>query len=697
MSASTNELLKLLLLARADDTVDLLLGEDAELAARLHMQHVHDTEALEHLIASERWDVVLARATLNGTNLSGAISTVQNANPDVPVIAFEDTPTREQVVQALRAGACDLVGLEAGDHLRLVIERELANVNERRARRLLDVQHREFQRQTFALLKYLNDPIFIVRAGQVLHANPAAIRLCGCKELDDVRGQEFVELVAVRDRSRTQSFLRNLTGGNKVQRIEIAMMSREGLPFDVTVSFSRTFFGGSRSHLAMVRTSPGRADAQQAMYAMSRWDQLTGLHTQRHFLAGLADSVAAVRRHRGTGALLLIELENFRAMRQTVGIVASDLLVKDLASMVAREARDASAIGRFGNHTFAVLLQDTDLEQAVVQAEQLRAGVEQHTSEVAEQSLATTCSVAVVPLSRTTSDAESLMREAERLCQQAVERGGNRVMRPEPDTALDQGSTPQIAGLAEIVSERRLRVLWQPIVHLHGGQEESYEVSVAAHDGEGRLIASEELDAAAGDDVRAELDRWLLEQSIGTAHKSQVEGHEVHFFIRLSSAAVSDESTLVLLSRLLRTHAVDRHRLTFQIPEHAAARQVRSARAFVSAAKKLYCSTALDGFGTHVTSTHALEQLGVEYVKLGAAHLENLVRDARRQRALQLLRDKLRRMGRTTIASGVNDVGTLMLLWQCGIDYAQGNCIQEPGEIMGYDFDQSFEYVSTSV
>ena len=215
---------------------------------------------------------------------------------------------------------------------------------------------------------------------------------------------------------------------------------------------------------------------------------------------------------------------------------------------------------------------------------------------------------------------------------------------------------------------------------------------MAARAADGSLIGTGELYARADDEEElATLDRWLLEKAIVIAHAQESGGHDVHFFVRLSSAAVSNESTLLHLSRLLRAYGVHRHRLTFQIPEASAHRQVRQARAFVNAAKKLYCSTALDGYGDAITSLHALEQLGVEYVKLGPPHLDGLVRDAVRQQALVSLQSALRRMGCTTVATGVSDAQTLMVLWQCGVDYAQGDYVQPADEQMSYDFDDSFD------
>jgi diguanylate cyclase (GGDEF)-like protein len=693
MSDVPNDLLRLLLIAHPEDAIEQLVGGDLALASRLHAHRVEDSDALARALGDEHWDLMLARTHVNGTTLSHALDAVRSASPDLPVIAFEHTPTVDEVVEALRLGARDLVDVSVGDHLRLVIQRELANLRERRARRLLDVQHREFQRQTFTLINLVSDPILILRGGYVLHANPPAIKLCG-GSFETLRGRSFVELVVARDRERVQGFIERLTTGGKLQRIDTAIAAPGNLPLDVAVSFSRTSFGGQDGHLAILRGAQPPRNTQRAMYAVSRWDQLTGLHTQHHFLATLADAVAAARRYESRGALLLIELENFRAMRQSVGIVASDLLVKGLASLVAHEAGEVKAIGRFGNHTFAVLMEACDLDEAAARAERLRAAVSGHIAEVGEQSLATTCSVAVVPLITRSLDAESVMREAERLCRRAIEAGGDQVLLAEaPPQAAPPISTDRDAGVRRLAAEQRLRILWQPIVHLHGGQEASYEATVAARLGDGTLLDVDALRARALDEEElAILDRWLIEKAIVTAHAQQLNAQDVHLFLRLSGAAVSNESTLLHLSRLLRVYAVHRHRLTFQIPEASAHRHVRQARAFVNAARKLYCSTGLDGYGEAVASVAAVRQLGVEYVRLGCVPLHALARDPARCQALGDLQAALHRLGCTTIAPGVADAETLMVLCQCGVDYALGEYLQAPDEQMAYDFDNAFEY-----
>jgi diguanylate cyclase (GGDEF)-like protein len=657
----------------------------------LHLEHVQDTTTLVDKLASEHWDLVLSRDRVNGTCLADVVTTAGELRDDVPVIGVSHSPTRSEVARAMRLGARDLVSLHSCDHLHLVIDREIRAMRERRYRRAVESRHREFQRQTFALLNTISDPILIIHQSKVTHANPPALRLCGYWEMSVIRGRPFASLVSDEDRPRIESFLARLVGGSRMQRVRMSLQPRIGPPIEATVTFSRTTFSGRRSVLAMIGAETPTEDRTGSPNSLARRDPRTRLHTPESFLNALSDAIERARTDGVGSALILVELENFRAMRQSVGLVGTDRLVKDLTAVVADGAGDARAVGRFANHTFALLLRGCDSTFAASRAEALRARVEGHTSEVAGRSVATTCTLAVVPITPSCADREELMKTAERLCRDGVSAGGNRVVQvTEIGDRKDIGQPRRHR--SALVHEGRLSVVWQPIVHLHGGQDESFELTIGSHDDGDGFLGATQLYEVTDCTQHINLDCWLLEQAVASKRDQEIEGHDVHYFVRLSPAAVTNESVLVHLTRLLRSSSVNRHRLTIQIPEICASEQVRSARAFVSASRKLYCSTALDGFGTYLTSIHDVERLGADYVKLGAHHLEGLTRDAGRRQALERLQGRLRQQGIISIANHVDDAGTLMLVWQCGVDYAQGDCIRKPSLELSHDFSQSVDY-----
>ncbi|MCP5149983.1 MAG: EAL domain-containing protein [Ectothiorhodospiraceae bacterium] len=697
---------RLLVAARSQDPmVGSVVAGLGRLGLRLQVGRAESGGVLARALAGESWDAVLVPLRDGPMVLADVVRAVEATGEPLPVVGLAPDHDPVATEGAMRVGVRDVVDAARPGHLALVLRRELRALAEHRALVLAERSLRRLEQRTLGLLDASSDPAAIVRGTVILHANPAWGRMFGTRSTDELAGSDLAALVLPHEATRLAAFARGQAGSVKPQRLTLDCRRLDGAVLGAELTFTPIALGGREGQVVVARRrdAPAEAGRSRGLEQLAQWDQLTGLHTARHFLGVLERAVADAVRGKRPGWLLLLELESFRTMRHTVGIVGTDLLVKDLAGLVARIAAEADSVARFGNHTFALLVHEDAVApgaapeiMARALGERLRAAVESHISVVGPRSVATTGSVAVLPLDHAGADHVALMEAAEVQCRRAIEAGGNRVVgdggrqpaRRERRSDAAAGVRPVLGGA---VDRESLALAFAPVVNLHGGTRESYEVMIAAGDGD-TLRTADDLYAAVDDDERASLDRWLIERVVEVAGDTRRRDRDVHLFVRLSDHAVRDESAVLHLTRVLRDTNVDRQRLTFELPEHVAVGEAKPARAFVSALHKLYCSVAIDGFGRVLSSIEALRPLDADFVRLHPDLLRALPTDPGAQSRLQALQAGARRLRKTTVATGVGDAATLMALWQCGVHYVQGDYIRPPAPAMDYDFRETFEY-----
>ncbi len=420
-------------------------------------------------------------------------------------------------------------------------------------------------------------------------------------------------------------------------------------------------------------------------------DYLTGLPNRGYFLEALARFLDRPGEERAAGHLVLVELENFRALRQTAGITTCDAIVGELAEAVRREARPPALLARFGDNSFAILTAEEDLAGVDRQAEQVRRAVKATMVEVGGQFFATTCSIGIAAVTPGISDLRVVLSRADQACRRAILAGGNQVRRFE--ASAGDGSVSLLRTVAPDVvwnalADERLALLYQPVIPLHGQPRAFYQVHLCMLDRQGSAFPLDALECAGPDAALSmKLDLWVVDRAIGTALTQRAAGLEPTMLVRLSDTAIQSEAVPLHLSRLLRQHHLDGGQFVFEVREPAARRQVRYAQAFVSALQRLGCSAAIsDEAGPRPSGLSLVHHVDARYVKLGSGFVQGLARSEPRQEALRAFQDNARRLDRVTIASGIEDPDGLAVLWHCGVDYAEGDYIQEPRPALEYDF-----------
>lgn len=228
----------------------------------------------------------------------------------------------------------------------------------------------------------------------------------------------------------------------------------------------------------------------------------------------------------------------------------------------------------------------------------------------------------------------------------------------------------------EALDEDRFELHAQPIVDVVTGLTVQHELLIRMRNREGELVPPGVfLPAAERHGIIAEIDRWVITQAAKIARA----GHPVE--INLSAHSLGDPALYSFVARQLANVGAEPSLIVFEITETGLLRDEAAACAFIERVKRLGCRVALDDFGTGYGGFTYLKRLPVDYLKIDIDFVRDLPQNPASQHVVRAVVSLARGFGQKTVAEGVEDVETLELLCELGVDYGQGYGIGRPAPL----------------
>jgi EAL domain-containing protein (putative c-di-GMP-specific phosphodiesterase class I) len=348
--------------------------------------------------------------------------------------------------------------------------------------------------------------------------------------------------------------------------------------------------------------------------------------------------------------------------------------------------RDGDLLSRFGGDEFTLLVYDVDLERAPKVGENFRQLFEDFTFFYDGKSFNVTCSIGGALIDHYVESADEVLSHADLACNVAKTNGRNQVHLYNPDDSNKAGMAEDMgwaARVREMLEHDRFQLMYQPIVSVQTGHIDNYEVLVRMVCDDGQIILPGGfMPAAERFGLIHSVDRWIVARAIRQLADHHSKGAMVGFSINLSGKAFEDELLLPTIQELLSETGLDPHWLTFEITETAAIANLNAAEAFISALKDIGCQFALDDFGSGFSSFSYLKHLPVDKLKIDGSFVQGMAGETVDQAMVQSMNQVAHALGKKTVAEYVEDEETLKLLKQYGVDFAQGNHIGKPKEVL---------------
>lgn len=676
--------IRLLILEDSQNEAERLVSlfRNAGQATRVHRLTSSDdlAEALK-----QTWDLLINAPQSENLDPSEAISAIRRQAKDIPILQLTAGNDAEAITEALMLGAQDALPQGEDEWLLLVANRELANLEERRARRSAEVALREAEKRCQLLLDSSVDAIAYVHDGMHIYANRAYLELFGYEDVEDLEGMPMIDLISGTDQSRFKTFLKNYQSMEGSAELACGGVRADGDTLKTRMHFSPAAYDGEPCIQVVIRAENDSAELQK-LREISSQDPVTGLLNRNSFLEVLDTAVERAVNASQPASLAYIRVDRFAALQADIGLTDSDLLLNQLATLLRGHFPGEAQLARFADDVFAVLQPGVIPQQAEPELRKLLTKVEGQLLDVGGRTVQTTLSIGVAGLDEKTAKAQDAIERAHRCADELSDGNALKLYNPADELAAAANRGDIVAMLKQALESNSFRLLFQPIISLRGDSFEHYEVLLRLLDPQGVEVPPNEfLSTAADAGLAAKIDRWVILNSIKLLAEHRAKGHRTRLFLHLSAASIQDPSLLPWLGVVLKASRLPGDSLAFEFGEADAVAYLKPAKALAQGLNGLGCRTALAQFGCVLNPFNTLKHLDAEFIKVDGSYTQDLTRQEN-QEALKALLAELHEQQKQSIVPFVESATVLATLWQAGVSYIQGHYLQGPSQSMDYDF-----------
>jgi len=672
---------------RAEELIVLL--RKAGRATRAHQ--IESAEDLQNQLKEQKWDLLLGVSEANDLTMEQAIGTIRESERDIPIILIAEGRDPESITAGLRLGALDVALDDDDERLTMIIERELSNLYHRRERRRAEKEVSEIDRRNQLLLASSTAAIGYVHQGMHIYTNSTYSKMFGYEDPVDFAGIPIIDLISSSDQGKFKAFLKSYDK-NESESEEFICVTSEDKQITASLSLSpATYDGESCTQVIFKVSSDADTAYEERIKELSSQDLLTGL-PNRASLIEQPDTAVDKSNNQGQASILMyISIDNFAKLRTEAGISNADLVLADLANLLAELTAEEHLIARFGDDVFALLYNSGDKEAAAQMAENLRGQVEERMSDVAGKSYQSTTSIGLALVSESSSSAEDVISRAYQACT-SMESGNGvnfyqaaEVKMGEAGVSLTSENIKDMIKTA--IENNAFKLMFQPIISLHGDDDEQFEVLLRlVDDDDNELLPGQFLGPAEDAGLLEKLDRWVILQSIKMLSEHRSTGSKAKLFINLTHKSISDETFLPWMSVALKAAKLPSDAVILQIHESDATAYIKQAASFTKGMSALHCKTSINHFGCSLNPMNLLKHLTPDFVKLDDSFAQEIDQSEEKLAELKKMVTSLQETGVLTAISGIEDPMILSTLWQAGITLIQGYYLSPPLENMDYDF-----------
>ncbi|MBS0569294.1 MAG: GGDEF domain-containing protein [Proteobacteria bacterium] len=412
-------------------------------------------------------------------------------------------------------------------------------------------------------------------------------------------------------------------------------------------------------------------------------DAVTGLYQRAHVLDQLTAMLAA---DEADGGLIYVELDGAGRIRERVGLTSFEALFNQVGAFVAAHIGRDDIAARYGDTSYLLLCRGRADALAKL-ATDLRDRTAREVFEHEGKSLAVSLSFGICAFGAGLGDAGAMLNAAERALVEARTQDRSHVGIYQATKAPAAAGEPLVELIRAALKAEDFQLLFQPMVALQGGDGEQFQALLRLRGDGGKLhTAAEILPVAERAGLAADIDRWVTSRCLLVIAERARQRRPVTLFAGQSIEAARDPQRAAWIGQMLETRRLPGAQLVleFRLPDVIA--HVRETTAFATALRALDVGVSLSAFDANPASLQLLQHLPANYLKLAQRYSGTALRDAALREELRQIVVRAHDGGRRVIAPLIEDAQTASLLWTTGVDYLQGDFVQQAGQDLSFDF-----------
>jgi diguanylate cyclase (GGDEF)-like protein/PAS domain S-box-containing protein len=511
-------------------------------------------------------------------------------------------------------------------------------------------------------------------------------------ERDEVIGRTSLELGIWADPSDRAKLHSVLSVKSICRNLETRFIRKNGEQIWAVMSASVIEIDGAPCVFSITRNISDAKIAEEKIRSLAYYDSLTNLPNRRLLMDRLGLAATTGARHRHKRALLFVDLDNFKALNDTLGHYMGDLLLQGVARRITSCVREAGMVARLGGDEFVVALENlsANSEDAAAQAksvaERILATISRpHLLDGQEWRNTASIGIAVVGDRRETTDV--VLQHADIAMYQAKIAGRNtiRFFAPALQAAVNARAEME-ADLRRAISEREFLLYYQP--QMDGGCLVGAEALIRwNHPRRGVLSPSEFIPLAEETGLILPIGAWVLETACAqlAAWATQERTSEITIAVNVSARQFGQLTFVEDVLALLEKSGANPKRLKLELTESMLVHNFEDVVTKMTALKAHGLRFALDDFGTGYSSLSYLKRLPLDQLKIDQSFIRDLLVDANSSVIAQTIISLSQAMGLSVIAEGVETEEQLELLAHLECHSFQGYLFSPPVTLANFE------------
>ncbi len=427
--------------------------------------------------------------------------------------------------------------------------------------------------------------------------------------------------------------------------------------------------------------------AESEIERLAYHDALTGLPNRALFLDRLSQALAASRRNRRCGAVLFVDLDQFKRINDVHGHATGDAVLREVARRLQLFLRQEDTVARLGGDEFVILLPELAIRlddagaMVLPVAEKLRAAMENPVV-VDGHEFVTGASIGITLFPKDAEGVDDLMREADTAMYRAKERGRNAIVYFEP--AMQEAVSERYAldsELREAVRARQFALYLQSQVDETGHVVGAEALVLWRHPVRGLVMPASFIPLAEESGLIVPIGEWVLHEACALIARLDGEGRGLRVAVNVSPRQFRQDDFVRRVREILAATGADPTYLTLEITENLLIEHASVSVARMTELAALGLRFAIDDFGTGYSSLMYLKRLPLHELKIDKSFVQDVPHDPNDAALVETILSMAHHLHFEVVAEGVENDAQFAFLRRQGCERFQGYHFQRPQSV----------------
>ena len=452
-------------------------------------------------------------------------------------------------------------------------------------------------------------------------------------------------------------------------------------PQHLTVTAVKDPKGGITNYVLTMSDITTRKAAEKEIQRLAFYDPLTGLPNRRFLAQRLTRGFASGTRSREHGALLFIDLDNFKLLNDSRGHTVGDLLLQQVAQRLLKCVREGDIVARLGGDEFLVIL--TDLSAQALEAgaraeavgEKILASLDEP-YELDSHQHHSTASIGITLFRENQAEFNELLKQADISMYQAKHEGRNRLR------FFDHRMQEAIAERAELERDLREAIKQNQFELYFQLQMDQRRKAFGAealirwnHPTRGLVGPASFIQLAEETGLVLPIGRWVLEQACAQlgAWQKTPRTQDLLLSVNVSARQFRQPDFVAQVQAAIQLHTINAHRLKLELTESVLLENIEEATQTMETLRESGVRFSLDDFGTGYSSLRYLKKLPIDQLKIDQSFVRDITVNSQDRAMVRTIIAMASNLGVDCIAEGVETEDEHQLLLEDGCQYFQGH------------------------